>query len=119
MPLHPIPRWRAIALAFLTLAATSSAWAQEPVPRQLLDSISLQLKWKQQFQFAGYYAALEKGFYQDAGLDVEIREGGSDVDVAWMAAIGRADFAVCTSEVLPRTFIGQEFVVMAVIFQHS
>jgi ABC-type nitrate/sulfonate/bicarbonate transport system substrate-binding protein len=36
----------------------------------------LQLKWKHQFQFAGYYAALEQGFYQNTGLDVTIREGG-------------------------------------------
>ena len=39
----------------------------------------MQLKWKHQFQFAGYYAALEQGFYRDAGLDVSIREGGPDI----------------------------------------
>jgi ABC-type nitrate/sulfonate/bicarbonate transport system substrate-binding protein len=38
-----------------------------------LEKVSLQLKWLHQFQFAGYYVALEKGFYRDAGLDVEIR----------------------------------------------
>jgi ABC-type nitrate/sulfonate/bicarbonate transport system substrate-binding protein len=37
-----------------------------------LDSVSMQLKWKHQFQFAGYYQALEQGFYRDAGLDVTI-----------------------------------------------
>ena len=49
-------------------------------PAAALDQVSLQLKWRHQFQFAGYYAALEKGFYRDAGIDVEIREGGPDVD---------------------------------------
>ncbi|MGM0655103.1 MAG: ABC transporter substrate-binding protein [Thermodesulfobacteriota bacterium] len=40
------------------------------------DKISLQLAWKHQFQFAGYYAALHKGYYHRAGLDVSIVEGG-------------------------------------------
>src|SRR5436190_2086334 len=40
-----------------------------------LDAVTLQLKWRHQFQFAGYYAAVEKGFYRDAGLEVGILEG--------------------------------------------
>ena len=39
--------------------------------------IKLQLKWKHQFQFAGYYAALKKGYYKKAGLAVTLVEGGS------------------------------------------
>ena len=38
------------------------------------DKVTLQLKWFHQFQFAGYYAAKEKGFYEEVGLDVEIKE---------------------------------------------
>lgn len=38
------------------------------------EKITLQLKWFHQFQFAGYYAAKEKGFYEEVGLDVEIKE---------------------------------------------
>ena len=59
-------------------------------PAAALESVSLQLKWKHQFQFAGHYAALEQGFYRDAGLDVTIREGGPDIDVA-EAVSERAD----------------------------
>ena len=63
-------------------------------PAAALDSVSLQLKWKHQFQFAGYYAALEQGFYRHAGLDVTIREGGPGVDVAetvaWLGQPGTA-----------------------------
>ncbi len=40
------------------------------------EKVTLQLAWKHQFQFAGYYAALHKGYYEKAGLDVEIVEGG-------------------------------------------
>jgi|SRR6516225_2770272 len=46
------------------------------MPTLALEQVLLQLKWKHQFQFAGYYAAVEKGFYRDNGLDVAVREGG-------------------------------------------
>src|SRR5271165_5247552 len=83
---------RLITAACLVLLASHPAAA--------LDQVSMQLKWKHQFQFAGYYAALEKGFYRDAGLDVQIREGGSDMDADRVLADGGADFGVCTSSVL-------------------
>ena len=38
------------------------------------EKVTLQLKWLHQFQFAGYYAALEKGYYDEVGLDVQIKE---------------------------------------------
>ena len=79
----------------------------------------MQLKWKHQFQFAGYYAALEQGFYRDAGLDVSIREGGPDIDVADTVAAGKADFGVCSANVLRDWTAGHRLVVLAAIFQHS
>src|SRR5262249_18843048 len=72
-----------------------------------------------QFQFAGYYAALAKGFYRDAGLDAEIREGGPDTDVAELVSNGKADFGVCASSVLISRANGRNLVVLGVIFQHS
>lgn len=39
-----------------------------------LEKIKLQLQWEHQFEFAGFYAAKEKGFYKDEGLDVEFIE---------------------------------------------
>ena len=50
-------------------------FAVAPVSRAE-ETVVLQLKWYHQFQFAGYYAAVEKGFYRDNGLDVAVREGG-------------------------------------------
>ncbi len=38
------------------------------------EKIKLQLQWKHQFEFAGYYTAIEKGFYEDVGLEVELIE---------------------------------------------
>src|SRR5256885_17114484 len=78
---------RLIVGASLALAASHPATA--------LDAVSMQLKWKHQFQFAGYYQALEQGFYRDAGLDVTIREGGPDIDVSEAVARGKAGFGGC------------------------
>jgi class 3 adenylate cyclase/ABC-type nitrate/sulfonate/bicarbonate transport system substrate-binding protein len=88
-------------------------------PAAALDHVSLQLKWKHQFQFAGYYAALEQGFYRDVGLDVTIREGGPDIDAAEAVAGGKADFGVCSSSVLREWLMGRHLVVLAVIFQQT
>ena len=43
------------------------------------DKVTLQLKWVTQAQFAGYYVAKDKGFYEEAGLDVTIKPGGPDI----------------------------------------
>jgi len=80
----------------------------------------MQLKWKHQFQFAGYYQALEQGFYRDAGcLDVTIREGGPGIDAAESVAGGKADYGVCTSSVLRDWAAGRQLIVLAAIFQRS
>ena len=88
-------------------------------PAEALDQVSMQLKWKHQFQFAGYYAALEQGYYRDAGLDVTIREGGPGIDVAEAVSGGKADFGVCSASVLREWGAGRRLVVLAAIFQHS
>src|SRR3984893_17498311 len=88
-------------------------------PAVALDQVSMQLKWKHQFQFAGYYAALEQGFYRAAGLDVTIREGGPGIDVAETVASGKADFGACNANVLREWTVGRRLVVLAAIFQRS
>jgi ABC-type nitrate/sulfonate/bicarbonate transport system substrate-binding protein len=102
---------RLIVAAFWILLASHPAAA--------LDQVSMQLKWKHQFQFAGYYAALEQGFYRAAGLDVTIREGGPGIDVAETVASGKADFGACNINVLREWTVGRRLVVLAVIFQRS
>jgi class 3 adenylate cyclase/ABC-type nitrate/sulfonate/bicarbonate transport system substrate-binding protein len=88
-------------------------------PAAALDPVSMQLKWKHQFQFAGYYQALEQGFYRDAGLDVTIREGGPGIDVAETVSGGKSDFGVCNASVLREWATGRRLVVLAAIFQQS
>lgn len=61
---------------------------------QAADKVTLQLKWVAQSQFAGYYVAKDKGFYKDAGLDVEIKAGGPDIAPEQVIAGGGADVIV-------------------------
>lgn len=55
------------------------------------DDVTLQLKWVTQAQFAGYYVALDKGFYEEEGLNVTIKPGGPDIAPAQVIAGGGAD----------------------------
>ncbi|MBS1144870.1 MAG: multi-sensor hybrid histidine kinase [Proteobacteria bacterium] len=83
------------------------------------ESIRLQLNWFHQFEFAGYYAALEKGYYREAGLQVSIAEGGPHVDPSQRVVSGEADVGVGSSNVLIDRSRGMDLVVLGVIFQHS
>ena len=93
------------------LAGVSSAYA--------LEQVALQLKWTHAFQFAGYYMAKEKGFYREAGLDVEIRQAAPETDVVDEVVSDRAQFGVGTSSLLLARGEGRPVVALAVIFQHS
>jgi ABC-type nitrate/sulfonate/bicarbonate transport system substrate-binding protein len=83
------------------------------------DKVTLQLKWNHAFQFAGYYAAQEQGYYRDAGLDVDIRQALPGVDSLSNVLDGRAQYGVGTSNLLLARKQGKRVVVLAVIFQHS
>ena len=58
------------------------------------DDVTLQLKWVTQAQFAGYYVALEKGFYDEEDLNVTIKPGGPDIAPTQVIAGGGADVTV-------------------------
>jgi NitT/TauT family transport system substrate-binding protein len=58
------------------------------------DALTLQLKWVTQAQFAGYYVAKEKGFFDEVGLDVTIKAGGPDINPSQVIAGGGADVVV-------------------------
>ena len=83
-----------------------------------LETVTLQLKWRHQFQFAGYYAALEKGFYRDAGLDVRLVEASPHTDTIDEVISGRALYGVAASDLLLARQRA-EVVALAAIFQHS
>ena len=65
-----------------------------------LSKVKLQLKWTHQFQFAGYYAALQQGYYKSEKLDVTILEGGKDISPIRMVSSGKAEFGIYDPEIL-------------------
>ncbi|AWB66922.1 hypothetical protein C2869_10955 [Saccharobesus litoralis] len=83
------------------------------------ESVILQLKWKHQFQFAGYYAALEKGYYANASFDVTIKERDTLSTPFDNILLGKADFAIADSSIVLKRLNGQPFVVVSSVFQHS
>ena len=111
---HTTPRrW----LAWLPLfCAFTPAIAVQAEP---LEQVRLQLKWRHQFQFAGYYAAIEQGYYRDAGLEVTLLEPAAGEEPVDAVVRGEADYGVGTSDLLLWRNRGAPVVVLAVIFQHS
>ena len=81
--------------------------------------ITLQLNWLNQFQFAGYYIAKEKGFYKEAGLNVTINELKDKKELLNVIKNGKADFAIGRSSLLINKVNGEDIVALAAIFQHS
>ncbi|MEM9425985.1 MAG: ABC transporter substrate-binding protein [Pseudomonadota bacterium] len=73
---------------------TAAALAFGASAAQAADDITLQLKWVTQAQFAGYYVALENGFYEEEDLNVTIKPGGPDIAPPQVVAGGGADVLV-------------------------
>ena len=103
----------AFALIGFALTQGSYGWTQP------LDKVSLQLKWRHQFQFAGYYAAQEKGYYKAEGLSVDLLEGGAGRASIPSVLNGHTQFGVGDSDVLLERMQGAPLVAIASIFQHS
>src|SRR5260221_10260500 len=78
----------ALVALFATPIGGRTAQAADPV------KVKLQLKWVDQAQFAGYYAAVDQGFYKAQGLDVTLLPGGPDVTPEQVVAGGSAEFGI-------------------------
>ncbi len=84
------------------------------------DRVTLQLKWVAQAQFAGYYAAKEKGFFDAAGLDVTVKPGGPDIIPEQVVAGGGAQFGIdWLPSLLSAREQGTPLVNVAQVFQYS
>ncbi len=101
--------------------STATGGSEAPdVTTGVLKPVKLQLQWFTQAQFAGYFAALEKGFYRDEGLDVQILEGGVDIVPQTVLAQGNADFAIAwVPKALQSREQGAGITDIAQIFQRS
>ncbi|GIC80115.1 GGDEF domain-containing protein [Moritella sp. F3] len=102
--------FRKVAI-FITMLSSCSAHA--------LDTVNLDLRWEHQFQFAGYYAAIEKGYYQDEDINVNIRAGSANKDNIDEVISGRADFSISNSELIQARLQGKPVVAISALFQYS
>lgn len=105
--------WKSTFLALCIVLGTINANAAKQ------DPIKLQLKWRNQFQFAGYYAAQIKGFYKNEGLNVEIIPGGPGVSPVERVYNGKADVGVFDSGILLKQHQAKQMCVLATIMQSS
>lgn len=119
---------RLIGLALIvTAAATVVACGTAPLAPEArspdidLEPVTLQLRWFHQFQFAGYYAAIDQGYYRDAGFAVTLVEGDPSLYPDPIAPVidGRAQYGVSGRDLLVKRAEGAPVVVLSSIFQHS
>lgn len=108
-----------LGLCALLLALQCTVANAAPATDRELQQIDFQLRWKHQFQFAGYYAAIAQGFYREEGLQVRLHEGAPGVTPVEEVLAGRAQYAEANSELLFERLNGQPLVALAAIFQHS
>ncbi|HLX34905.1 MAG TPA: ABC transporter substrate-binding protein [Candidatus Limnocylindrales bacterium] len=105
------------ALAAFALAIVGCSGAATQAP---LTPIKFQLQWVTQAQFAGYYAAIDQGYYRDAGLDVTLVIGGPQVDNVQVVASGGADIGTAwLPNMLRARENGADLVSISQVFQRS
>jgi ABC-type nitrate/sulfonate/bicarbonate transport system substrate-binding protein len=90
MPFRPL--WIFALLVGLVFSAKAFS--------QTLTPITVQVNWNHQFQFAGFYAAIKQGYYQNAGLDVTVKSWKPGTNMVNEVVNGRADFATAYSSVI-------------------
>lgn len=83
------------------------------------ESVTLQLKWRHQFQFAGYYAAIQQGYFQQEDLQVTLRERQPGINVINEVTSGRADYGIGGIGLLAEYAAGSPIRALAAIFQHD
>ncbi len=97
-------------------AATASDGKFSPEKKD----VSIQLKWLPQAQFMGYYVALDKGYYTDAGLNVSIVPGGGDIGETTAVYTGQVDFGVTwVSNLIAAKAGGMDLTEVAQVYQRS
>src|SRR2546430_10319820 len=108
------------AIVVVAAAVTAALGMSRAQAAPKLTKVTLQLKWVTQSQFAGYYAAVQKGFYKNAGLDMTLKVGGPDITPEQTVLGGQAEFGI---DWLPNLFAtrekGGKIVSIAQVFARS
>src|SRR3954452_19070971 len=113
----------ALAVSVAACSTTPQGGAEAPAgggSSSAPKTVTLQLQWSIQSQFAGYLAAVDQGFYKDQGLDVQIKEGGVDIVPQTVLAQGQADYAIAwVPKALASREQGANITDVAQVFQRS
>ena len=111
---------RAVAFAMAALLLVLAACSSTPAASAALTPVKFQLQWVAQSQFAGYYAALDQGYYKDLGLDVSFLLGGPNINNVQVVATGGADIGTAwLPNMLQSREGGTDLVSIAQVFQRS
>ena len=106
---------RTIFLFFIIFNNTSYATKED----KKLEKISIQLLWKHQFEFAGFYVAKENGFYKNVGLDVELKEYDFNLNIVSDVEDGKSDYGVGYPSIILDKSHGKKIILLNALFQSS
>jgi NitT/TauT family transport system substrate-binding protein len=113
-------KWAVTGLVAAVAMSIGFGTAQARPQAQKLDKVTLQLKWATQAQFAGYYAAVAKGYYKAFGLDVSLKVGGPSITPEQVVASGQAQIGVdWVPSLLATRDTGTNLVSIAQMFSRS
>ena|ERR1017187_7012842 len=105
-------------LAVLVAAFAFGCKRETTQQTQTLQPLSVRLTWLHQSQFAGLYLALDKGFYKDAGLDVQLKQGGLEFPSIKMVVLGDDDIGMTSADqILLARSKGSPVVAVAAMYQ--
>lgn len=110
------------ATGFLALAVLAGGCARPEAvkPAGALRKVVFQSDWFPQAEHGGFYQALVKGYYREAGLDVEILPGGPGAAIKLSVAKGTADFGMYRSDdVIVAASRGLPLVIVGAVLQHD
>jgi len=99
-----------ISLSTLSMADTTT---------KAVEKVKLQLQWKHQFEFAGFYVAKEHGYYSDLGLDVELIEYDIDDSISHIVLSGKAEYGLSYSSIIAEYIEGKPIVFISNFFKQS
>jgi two-component system, NarL family, sensor histidine kinase EvgS len=104
-------------IIFLILFSSNILFANTQA--NYLEKVTLQLEWKHQFEFAGFYTAIKKGYYKDVGLEVEIREFKDGIDITQEVLSGNATFGISSSALILEKLDKKPVVLIASYFKQN
>ncbi|MEZ4693990.1 MAG: transporter substrate-binding domain-containing protein [Aliarcobacter sp.] len=81
--------------------------------------VTLQLEWKHQFEFAGFYTAIEKGYYEDIGIELEIKEFHDGINISQDVLNGKSTFGISSSALILERLNNKPIVLIASYFKQN